>query len=278
MCRYLSLLIAAIVVLAATPRSLPAEDSPKLEYNRDIRPILAENCFACHGPDSAARQADLRLDKREVAIDMGAIAPGKPAESVLVERTASDDPDMVMPPPATKKKLSAAQKETLRQWIAQGAEYQPHWSLIAPTRPEPPAVKNAAWVRNPIDAFVLARLEAAGLSPAPEADRRTIARRLCLDLTGLPPEPKLVEEFVADESDNAYEKLVDRLMATPQWGEHRGRSWLDVRHPRWRGPADRGGRRGRTRRSWPEIPRSLSGRRWSSPRPKSSLQPPPGPP
>jgi len=205
-----------------------AQDAAKLEYNRDIRPILAENCFACHGPDSAARQADLRLDKRDVAVEMGAIAPGKPGESVLVERINATDADMVMPPPATKKKLTAAQKATLERWISEGAEYQLHWSLIPPTRPAPPAVKNAAWVRNPIDAFILARLEKAGLSPAPEADRRTIARRLSLDLTGLPPEPKLVEEFVADSSDNAYEKLVDRLMAMPQWGEHRGRHWLDV--------------------------------------------------
>jgi hypothetical protein len=205
-----------------------AQEPGKLEYNRDIRPILAENCFACHGPDSAARKADLRLDKREVAVEMGAIAPSKPAESALVERITSTDEMMVMPPPATKKKLTAAQKEKLQRWIAEGAEYQPHWSLIPPTRPEPPAVKNAAWVKNPIDAFILARLERLKIEPAPEADRRTLARRLSLDLTGLPPEPKLVEEFVADQSDNAYEKYVDRLMATPQWGEHRGRHWLDV--------------------------------------------------
>jgi hypothetical protein len=228
MLRYSSTsLIAAMLVAAAGPFAV-GQDLPQLEYNRDIRPILAENCFACHGPDSASRKADLRLDKREVAVELGAIAPGKIAESGLVERIASDDPDLVMPPPETKKKLTDAQQETLRRWIAQGAEYQAHWSLIPPTRPEPPAVKNGAWVRNPIDAFILAKLEAAALSPAPEADRRTIARRLCLDLTGLPPEPKLVEEFVADPSENAYEKLIDTLMALPQWGEHRGRYWLDV--------------------------------------------------
>jgi hypothetical protein len=221
-------LVPAVAILAAAAMTAAGQDQPKLEYNRDIRPILAENCFACHGPDSAARKAELRLDKREVAVDMGAIAPGKVTESTVIERIASDDPEMVMPPPATKKKLTDTQKETLRQWIAQGAEYQAHWSLIPPSRPELPAVKNAAWVKNPIDAFILARLEAAGLTPAPEADRRTIARRLSLDLTGLPPEPKLVEEFVADQSENAYEKLVDKLMAAPQWGEHRGRYWLDV--------------------------------------------------
>jgi hypothetical protein len=226
-CRAPILALAQVWLLVAAGAAI-AEDAVKLEYNRDIRPILAENCFACHGPDSAARKADLRLDKRDMAMDMGAIAPGNPAESVLIERINATDADTVMPPPATKKKLTAAQKEKLKRWIAEGAEYQPHWSLIPPKRPTPPAVKHAAWVRNPIDAFILARLEKAGLSPAPEADRRTIARRLSLDLTGLPPEPKLVEEFVADQSENAYEKLVDRLMAMPQWGEHRGRHWLDV--------------------------------------------------
>ena len=218
----------ATLPLVLLSQAVFAEDAAKLQYNRDIRPILAENCFACHGPDSAARKADLRLDKREVAVEMGAIAPGKADESTLVERIMSDDPDMAMPPAATKKKLIEAQKELLKQWIAQGAEYELHWSLIPPTRPTPPPVKNAAWVKNPIDAFILAKLEAQGLSPAPEADRRTLARRLSLDLTGLPPDPKIVEEFVSDKEDNAYGRLVERLMAMPQWGEHRSRHWLDV--------------------------------------------------
>jgi len=216
----LALLLAAL--------ACQAQAADKLQYNRDIRPILAETCFACHGPDSAARKSELRLDKREAAVEYGAIAPGKINESLVVERINSTDPMMVMPPPASRKKLTAAQKATLQQWIAEGAEYQPHWSLIAPNRPQPPTVKNTAWVKNPIDAFVLARLEAAGLSPAPEADRRTLARRLSLDLTGLPPEPELVEAFVNDKADNAYEKVVDKLMEMPQWGEHRGRAWLDV--------------------------------------------------
>jgi hypothetical protein len=208
--------------------SAAAQAIDKLEYNRDVRPILAENCFACHGPDSAARKADLRLDKRDIAIEHGAIVPGQPAESSLVERIVSSDADEAMPPPASKKKLTAAQKETLKRWIAEGADYQPHWSLIAPRRPELPPVKNVAWVKTPIDAFILARLEATGLSPAPQADRRTIARRLSLDITGLPPEPALVEAFVNDQSANAYEALVDRLLAMDAWGEHRGRYWLDV--------------------------------------------------
>jgi hypothetical protein len=219
-----------VTVFAAVLASLAgaACAADKLEYNRDVRPILAENCFACHGPDSAARKADLRLDKREVAIEHEAIVPGKPNQSSIVERVFAEDVDTVMPPPATKKKLTAAQKDIFKRWIEEGAEYQPHWSLIAPTRPAVPAVKNTAWVRNPIDAFILVKLESAGLSPAPEADRRTIARRLSLDLSGLPPEPALVEEFVKDESANAYEKLVDRLLDIEAWGEHRGRYWLDV--------------------------------------------------
>jgi len=199
-----------------------------LEYNRDIRPILADNCFACHGPDSAARKADLRVDRREAVIEMGALTPGKPDESELLRRVLSSDPEEQMPPPATKKKLTPEQTETLRRWIEAGAEYEPHWSLIAPQRPELPSVQDAAWVRNPIDHFILAKLEASQLRPAPEADRRTLARRLSLDLIGLPPDPKLVEEFVNDASENAYEKLVDKLLESPQWGEHRARYWLDL--------------------------------------------------
>lgn len=199
-----------------------------LQYNRDIRPILADMCFACHGPDSAARKADLRLDKRDMATDSKAIIPGDPAQSEVIRRILSNDADEVMPPASTKKVLSANQKEILRRWVKEGAVYEPHWSLITPKLPELPAVKNAGWVRNPIDRFVLARLEAEGLAPAPEADPRTIARRLSLDLTGLPPAPELVESFVNDTSTDAYEKLVDTLMKSPQWGEHRGRYWLDA--------------------------------------------------
>jgi hypothetical protein len=218
-----------VAVLAAVALSAaPARAAEKLQYNRDIRPILAENCFACHGPDSAARKAELRLDVREVAVKAEAIVPGKPDESLLIDRIFSDDVGQVMPPRKTRKKLTAAQKETLKRWIAEGAKYQPHWSLITPKRPKPPAVKNTKWVRNPIDAFILAELEKRGLQPAPEADRRTLARRLSLDLTGLPPAPKEVEAFVKDTSPDAYERYVDRLLKSPHWGEHRGRYWLDA--------------------------------------------------
>jgi hypothetical protein len=199
-----------------------------VEYNRDVRPILAENCFACHGPDSAARKADLRLDLRDEAVKAGAIVAGQPDKSALVQRVISDEKDEIMPPPRTKKKLTAAQKDVLRRWIAAGAEYQAHWSFLAPKRPPLPAVRNASWVRNPIDHFVLAELEKHGLTPAPEADRRTLARRASLDITGLPPAPADVEAFVNDRAPDAYERYVDRLLRSPHWGEHRGRYWLDA--------------------------------------------------
>ncbi len=216
--------------VAAEPTSPPVEKakSGKLQYNRDVRPILAENCFACHGPDSAARKAGLRLDQRDVAVKVGAIAPGKPDDSGLVERIfLKDADDGLMPPAKSHKKLTAAQKDVLKRWVTEGAEYESHWSFIPPKKPTVPAVKDGKWVKTPIDAFVLAELEKRGLKPAPEADRRTLARRLSLDLTGLPPDPAEVEAFVADTSADYYEKFVDKLMAKPQWGEHRGRYWLD---------------------------------------------------
>jgi hypothetical protein len=215
--------LAALLLPAPAARA-----AGEVEYNRDVRPILVENCFACHGMDSAARKAGLRLDQRDDAIKMEAVVPGKPDASELVKRILADNPKQVMPPPATKKKLTAAQKDVLRRWIAQGAVYQPHWSFIAPKRPPVPQVKNAAWARNPIDAFVLQGLEAQGLTPAPEADRRALARRVSLDLTGLPPAPQDVEAFVNDKAPDAYEKYVDKLLASPQYGEHRARYWLDA--------------------------------------------------
>ncbi|MFM8415062.1 MAG: DUF1553 domain-containing protein, partial [Planctomycetota bacterium] len=206
---------------------LAAASGAGISYNRDIRPILVENCFSCHGADSAGRKADLRLDRRDDAVEFGAIVPGDPDSSVMLDRVFSDDPEEVMPPPALKKTLTAEQKDLLTRWIKEGAEYEPHWSFIPPTKSEPPAVKNGSWVRNPIDRFILARLEAEGLTPAPEADRRTLARRAALDVTGLPPEPAAVEAFVADARPDAFERYLDALLASPAWGEHRGRHWLD---------------------------------------------------
>jgi hypothetical protein len=217
-----SALAVWLLSTALAPAAVP------VEFDRDVRPILAEHCFACHGSDATARKARLRLDQREDALKKGVIVPGKPDESSLVQRICSVDPKELMPPPKSNKKLSAEQREQLRRWIAAGAPYQAHWSLIKPVRPALPGVHAKDWVRNPIDAFVLAGLEKAGLAPAPEADRRTLARRLSLDLTGLPPSPAEARAFVEDKSPDAYERYVDHLLASPQWGEHRARYWLDA--------------------------------------------------
>jgi hypothetical protein len=215
-----------LLLLVRPPAAAGPAEVPR--FNRDIRPILSEKCFPCHGPDSASRKADLRLDQRKAAVEAGAIVPGKPEKSELVRRIFSEREAKRMPPARSKKELSQTQKELLRQWIAAGAEYEPHWSLIPPRRPEPPAVREAAWARNPIDRFILKRLEDHGLAPAPEADPRTLARRLSLDLTGLPPAPEEVERFVKDPSPTGYQELVDRLLASPHAGEHRARYWLDL--------------------------------------------------
>lgn len=205
-----------------------ADASTKLSYNRDILPVLAENCFACHGADGNTREAGLRLDQREAAVDYGAITPESPDDSELISRImlAADD-EALMPPKKSHKSLNAEEKEILLRWVAEGAEYEPHWSFIAPVKHDPPAVENTQWVRNPIDQFVLAKLEAAGIQPAPAADRQTLARRAALDVTGMPPDPAWVEKFVNDAEPGAYERYLDFLMTQSSWGEHRGRYWLD---------------------------------------------------
>jgi hypothetical protein len=206
----------------------PQTAKQTLEYNRDIRPILAENCFACHGPDSASRKAGLRLDLRTEAIKAEAFIPGHPETSELIKRVFADQSGKIMPPRKAHKKLTVTQKEILKRWIAEGAEYQLHWSFLPPRRPALPAVKNKTWGRNAIDRFILAELEKQGLEPSAEADRRTLARRLSLDLTGLPPEPAEVEAFVNDSRPDAYEHFVDHLLKSPHWGEHRAHTWLDA--------------------------------------------------
>ena len=212
--------------------SIGSSAAADLSFNRDVRPILSDKCFACHGFDPKARKADRRLDTQEGAtaeIDgVRAIVAGDLKKSDAWQRIVSDDKDEVMPPPKSHKTMSAAEKEIVKRWIEQGAKYQKHWSFEPPQRAPLPAVKDRAWVRNPLDAYVLAGLEGAGLKPAPEADRRTLARRVSLDLTGLPPKPEEVEAFVNDTAPDAYEKLVAKFMATTQWGEHRGRYWLDA--------------------------------------------------
>ncbi|HEY1067026.1 MAG TPA: DUF1549 domain-containing protein, partial [Pirellulales bacterium] len=213
--------------------SASAEAAPKVDFNRDVRPLLSNNCFSCHGPDEAERQAGLRLDSLEGAtakLESGVqgIVPGDPAASELVKRILSADPDLKMPPEESGKHLTPAQVEILKQWIAEGAEYRKHWSFIPPTRPEPPAVSKEDLVRTPIDRFVQKKLEEEGLAPAAEADKVTLIRRVTLDLTGLPPTPAEIDSFVADSDPAAYEKLVDRLLASPRYGEHMARYWLDV--------------------------------------------------
>ncbi len=217
-----------VVLLGVMGASSTATQAGDVEFNRDIRPILRETCFRCHGPDSGSRKADLRLDRRDDAIKSGAIVPGKLDESELINRILSDDPEEVMPPPTAHKELDARQKELLKKWVAGGAEYQPHWAFLPPIKAEPPKVQEESWVRNPIDRFLLAKMEEKGLKHGPEADRRTLARRLSLDLTGLPPKVEDVEAFVNDQAPDYYEKYVDRLLNSPAYGEHRARYWLDA--------------------------------------------------
>ncbi|MBD3672827.1 MAG: DUF1553 domain-containing protein [Planctomycetaceae bacterium] len=202
------------------------------QFNRDIRAILSDRCYTCHGPDSASREADLRLDVRESATsnsDAPAIVPGKPAASELLKRVRSRDEFTQMPPPDSgKEPLSDQQIKLLEQWIEEGAEYEDHWAFIPPQKSDIPAVQHSERVRNPIDAFVLRKLETKGLEPSPTADKRTLIRRVSLDLTGLPPTPEEIDAFLNDESPHAYEKLVDRLLASHRYGEHMARYWLDA--------------------------------------------------
>jgi mono/diheme cytochrome c family protein len=219
--------LAAVLALVAAVR-LAAADSKPVDYSREVQPILTAHCYACHGPDEGKRKAKLRLDQRAAAVKQ-AVKPGDAAHSPLVERVVSADPDQVMPPPASKKgPLSPAQIDVLRRWIDQGAKFDIHWAYAKPGRPALPIVKNTSWVRNPIDAFVVTGQESHGFGPAPEADRVTLIRRLSFDLIGLPPTPAEVDAFVNDRSPEAYEKLVDRLLASDHYGERMAMTWLDA--------------------------------------------------
>ena len=220
-------------LVAARPL-VAADQAPS--FTRDIKGLLSNRCVRCHGPDAGSRHGGgdggLRLDTFAGATaDLGghaAIVPGRPDASEIIARITSDDPDLVMPPPDAGERLPAKQVELLKRWIAAGATYEPHWAYVSPTRPPLPTVKNAAWPKNGIDRFILARLEAEGLAPQPEADRPTLARRLALDLTGLPLSPDEIDAFVADTAPDAVEKLVDRLLAHDGYGEHMARQWLDL--------------------------------------------------
>ena len=229
-------LLAASALLGACRRTAdpaqPAAGSAtplaRVDFNQHIQPVLSEYCYQCHGPDPGGRKAGLRLDRAPDAYAGGtngpAIRPGQPDQSPALQRMLSHDPDQVMPPPDLHKTIPAEDIARVRQWIAEGAVYQDHWAFIPPVRPTPPTV---AGVSDPVDAFIRARLQRASLAPSPEADRRTLIRRVTLDLTGLLPTPAEVEAFVNDPASNAYDTVVDRLLASPRYGEHRARYWLD---------------------------------------------------
>jgi len=228
-----SVVLGVAMVWWAAHRLAIAFSSPKLSFNETIQPILSENCYACHGPDPGARKAGLRLDRADFAFSPHekygpAISRGNPDKSPLVRRIESNDPKERMPPPEARHTLTTDQIALLRRWVKEGAVYEEHWSFIAPKRPIIPKVRNEQWARNSIDHFILGRLEKEGLGPSEEADRPTLIRRVTYDLTGLPPTPEEVAAFIADGSVNAYEKVVDRLLASPRYGEHRAHYWLDV--------------------------------------------------
>src|SRR6266478_2585810 len=226
----IALLLLEIYTRAATPAGKPKST---IDFNRDIRPIFSDNCYTCHGPDSGKRKAGLRLDQQEGAMTElksgnRAIVPGDVSKSALIARITTTDEDDHMPPLKTGKHLSQSQVDLLRKWIAEGAEWKKHWSFIAPQRPELPVIKNERWPRNPIDHFILARIEKENLTPSPEAAKATLIRRVTFDLTGLPPTLAEVDAFLADRKPDAYEKVVDRLLASPRYGEHVARYWLDA--------------------------------------------------
>src|SRR5579862_9511834 len=217
----LALLTAALPLFGAS-----------IEFNRDVRPILSDKCYTCHGPDAKSKNVPFRLDseaaaKAELSGGKHAIVDGDPASSELIRRVTSEKPAQRMPPAFTGVKLTDAEVETLKQWIAQGSKWQKHWSLIPPVRAALPDVKDTAWPRNPIDRFVLHHLDQEGLQPSAEASKETLIRRVSLDLTGLPPTPAEIDAFLKDSSANAYEKVVDRLLTSPRYGERMAFRWLD---------------------------------------------------
>jgi hypothetical protein len=237
--KLLSLVLTAVALVAATTgcsgrRSGVSQTREHLDFNQDVQPILAANCFSCHGPDPEMRKANLRLDLEESAFRKrpgkpDAIVPGHPESSEMIRRIESHDPHYLMPQSAQNeaKPMKAADIAVLKQWVAEGAHYRPHWAFEKPVRPAVPQMQAADWVKTPIDPFILRRLSKEGLQPSPEADKHTLIRRVTLDLTGLLPTPAEVDHFVQDASPQAYEHLVDRLLASPAFGEQRARYWLD---------------------------------------------------
>lgn len=224
-CLKWAVLAAATVSLQALAAGPPAAG---VDFDRQVRPILSDNCFQCHGPDENHRMAGLHFDTREGAFGKaGVIVPGDSAHSKMYQKISNPNPAMRMPPTYSGRKLTAEQIETIKKWIDSGANWETHWAFLPPKRPDVPVVKDTAWPRNDIDRFVLAKLEGMGLHPAKEADKATLLRRVTFDLTGLPPTQQELTAFLADKSSNAYEKVVDRLLASPQYGERMAMQWLD---------------------------------------------------
>ncbi|WP_406695562.1 PSD1 and planctomycete cytochrome C domain-containing protein [Singulisphaera sp. Ch08] len=215
-------LLSLLIIGRSATSVEPPTQAEAIDFNRDIRPILSENCYQCHGPDKNQRKADLRLDLRDSALELGSIVPSKPEESELVARIFSDEPDEVMPPRESRKSLTPEQKQKLKQWINEGAVYKGHWAYEVPVRPQAPTGPQG------IDQLIEQRLAKVGMPPSAEADRRTLIRRLSFDLVGIPPTPQDVDNFINDNSPDAYEKLVDRLLNSPHYGERMAIDWLDV--------------------------------------------------
>src|SRR5258708_10651570 len=212
----------SLLWLLAVPLSSAA---PKIDFDREIRPLFSDKCFACHGPDEKQRQAGLRFDTKE---GLRVIVPGDSAKSRLYQRIGAADKANRMPPPASGLSLTDSQVELVRRWIDQGADWETHWSYVPPKRVDLPSVKHKTWPRNSIDRFVLARLESENLAPSLEADKATLLRRVSYDLTGLPPTPANLDSFAADKSADAYEKRVDAMLTSPHYGERMAIQWL---HP-----------------------------------------------
>ena len=234
---WLPILVGITALVLPLDVATVAAESDMISFNRDVRPILSDQCFQCHGPDAAQRVTSLRLDTEEglygTAAEEAVLVPGDPAHSELWQRITSDDPDLRMPPEESGRTLSGAQRDVLRRWIEQGATWQPHWAFIPPARfalpatPALPAFADLA-ATGPVDRFIHQRLHSLGLVPSPRADRATLLRRVTLDLTGLPPSPTELAAFLADDAPDAYERVVDRLLSSPAYGERMAIPWLDA--------------------------------------------------
>ncbi|MCA9217036.1 MAG: DUF1549 domain-containing protein, partial [Planctomycetales bacterium] len=209
-----------------------AQADDVVQFGRDVRPIFSDSCFQCHGPDRDAREADLRLDRRESVLaerdDGQLIVPRQPDSSELIRRLTASDPDERMPPADSQRQLTKEQIDLVRRWIEQGASWQEHWSFVSPQRPTPPKTTNPVWCQNDIDQFVLARLDREGLTPSEPAAKETLIRRVSFDLTGLPPTLEELDAFLDDDSPRAYERVVDRLLKSPRFGERMAFVWLDA--------------------------------------------------